>query len=292
MTQFPLWGLTLDDRGKSAQDRLRRANHLAGGRVMISKTLGQIAVPSLAIVAACVAVLLLGSPLARREIPTSAIAPPIARAQAEGLSVLATAEADAGTVGVALGVIPRMTDDSVPVFDVARIEPTGEAVIAGRASPGVIVELLRNGERYDQAVADQAGQFVIVPPRLPPGEYELTLRSSRPNGQRVISKQSVAVALNEVASNAGLVRSPAAANRDLPRMATAASLSDELTPAVGMPKNPTAVVNRGDSLWRISRITYGDGARYAVVYKANRELIRNPNRIYPGQIFVLPIKTP
>jgi len=75
-------------------------------------------------------------------------------------------------------------------------------------------------------------------------------------------------------------------------MATAASLSDELPPAVGMPKNPTTVVNRGDSLWRISRITYGDGARYAVVYKANRELIRNPNRIYPGQIFVLPIKTP
>jgi len=257
---------------------------------MISKSLGQIAVPSLAIVAACVAVLLLSSPLARRDIPTSAIAPPIARAQGERSTVLATA--DASTVGVALSAIPRMTDDSVPVFDVARIEPTGEAVIAGRASPGVIVELLRNSERYDQAVADQAGQFVIVPPRLPPGEYELTLRSSRPNGQLVISKQSVAVALNEVASNAGLLRSPAAVNRDLPRMATAASLADELLPAVGMPKNPTAVVNRGDSLWRISRITYGDGARYAIVYKANRELIRNPNRIYPGQIFVLPMKTP
>jgi nucleoid-associated protein YgaU len=28
--------------------------------------------------------------------------------------------------------------------------------------------------------------------------------------------------------------------------------------------------------------------RYAVIYKANREQIRNPNRIYPGQIFVLP----
>jgi len=38
----------------------------------------------------------------------------------------------------------------------------------------------------------------------------------------------------------------------------------------GLPKNPTAVVNRGDSLWRITRIIYGDGARYAVVYKANR----------------------
>ena len=34
----------------------------------------------------------------------------------------------------------------------------------------------------------------------------------------------------------------------------------------------------------------GAGVRYAVVYKANRDQIRNPNRIYPGQIFVLPMK--
>ena len=30
------------------------------------------------------------------------------------------------------------------------------------------------------------------------------------------------------------------------------------------------------------------GPRYAVIYSANRERIRNPNLIYPGQIFVLP----
>jgi len=41
-------------------------------------------------------------------------------------------------------------------------------------------------------------------------------------------------------------------------------------------------------LWRLSRTTYGEGTRYAVIYKANREQIRNPNLIYPGQIFVLP----
>jgi hypothetical protein len=29
---------------------------------------------------------------------------------------------------------------------------------------------------------------------------------------------------------------------------------------------------------------------YAVVYKANQDRIRNPNRIYPGQIFILPVK--
>ena len=52
----------------------------------------------------------------------------------------------------------------MPTFDVARIEPTGEAVIAGRAAPGATVELLRNGEVHDRAVADQSGQFVMVPP--------------------------------------------------------------------------------------------------------------------------------
>jgi nucleoid-associated protein YgaU len=53
----------------------------------------------------------------------------------------------------------------------------------------------------------------------------------------------------------------------------------------------TKIVSRGDSLWRISRITYGDGTRYAVVYQANREKIRDPNRIYPGQIIVIPSKS-
>jgi nucleoid-associated protein YgaU len=52
----------------------------------------------------------------------------------------------------------------------------------------------------------------------------------------------------------------------------------------------TRVVSPGDSLWRISRVTYGAGTRYVVVYRANRDRIRNPNLIHPGQIFVLPMK--
>jgi nucleoid-associated protein YgaU len=55
-------------------------------------------------------------------------------------------------------------------------------------------------------------------------------------------------------------------------------------------KTGTKVVSRGDSLWHISHVTYGDGTRYALVYRANRDQIRNPNRIYPGQILVLPMK--
>ena len=57
---------------------------------------------------------------------------------------------------------------------------------------------------------------------------------------------------------------------------------------VVVPKIATTTVSRGDSLWRLSRLRYGVGTRYAVIYKANREQIRNPNLIHPGQIFVLP----
>jgi nucleoid-associated protein YgaU len=59
---------------------------------------------------------------------------------------------------------------------------------------------------------------------------------------------------------------------------------------VVVPKITTTTVSRGDSLWRISRLAYGLGPRYAVIYKANREQIRNPDLIYPGQIFVLPTR--
>jgi len=77
-----------------------------------------------------------------------------------------------------------------------------------------------------------------------------------------------------------------------PLHATAATPpSDGSAPsAVVVPKTAITVVSRGDSLWRISRVTYGTGMRYAVVYRANRDQIQDPNRIYPGQIFVLPMK--
>jgi nucleoid-associated protein YgaU len=55
-----------------------------------------------------------------------------------------------------------------------------------------------------------------------------------------------------------------------------------------VPQITTATVSRGDNLWRISRRIYGEGTRYTVIYDANQAQIRNPDRIYPGQIFVLP----
>jgi nucleoid-associated protein YgaU len=276
-------------------------------------------VPSLALVATCAAALVLGITYARREPPVeirapiaaAAVSPAASDVRNSGSVAAVTGQSEANTVAAELAVSPSspVTDGSVPVFDIARIEQTGDAVIAGRAAPGAIVELLRNGEHHDRAVADPSGQFVMVPPRLPPGNYELTLRSKLPDGTLATSKQSVVVALDAVASSSGALQShaempfnvPATAGTNrlrqdvavsqLPHTTAAASLPDGgSSSAVVEPKISTTVVSRGDSLWRISRVTYGAGTRYAVVYKANRDRIQDPNRIYPGQIFILPTK--
>lgn len=47
-------------------------------------------------------------------------------------------------------------------------------------------------------------------------------------------------------------------------------------------------VQPGHSLWRISDEHYGAGERYVMIYRANRNQIRNPDLIYPGQVLVLP----
>ncbi len=292
---------------------------------MTATTMSRIIVPSLALVAACGAAIAFGVTQTWHEPPPETkvaaaalmVSPPASAARVESSPALATAQATANAVAAELTAppLPPATDESAPVFDVARIERSGDAVIAGRAAPGATVELLRNGERHDQAVADQSGQFVMVPPRLPAGDYELTLRSKLPNGTLTTSKHGVTVALNAEQPSPGPLQSYGEAPPNFPDKAAASRLpqsaavslpqSAALTrpppvaaataPAEGRassaaagPGMGTMVVSRGDSLWRISRLTYGIGTRYSVVYNANRDRILDPDRIYPGQVFVLP----
>src|SRR5674476_282498 len=149
----------LDDRNKSAQGQpagvLTGQRSGQGSRIMTATSIGRIVVPSLVLVAACGAALVFGITHLRREPPVEtraataapAVSPHASGARDEGSAALAMAQAEANAVAAAPAVSPRSpdTDESVPVFDIARIERTGDAVIAGRAAPGAIVELLRNG---------------------------------------------------------------------------------------------------------------------------------------------------
>ena len=307
--------------------------------IMSATSIGRRVLPLVALVAGCVAALVSDVAHVRREparetsAETAASTPsqPASGTRDESSPALAAAEAHAAAVAAepAGSLGSPVTDQSVPAFDIARIERTGEAVIAGRAVPGATVDLLRNGEPLGGAVADPSGQFVMILPRLPPGNYELTLSARSPDGTLATSKQGMLVALDEVGSSSGAAPSRADAPSNVADTATTKGLSRDIRSAQarllsqpplqaakretkisqpphelaavsrsdgasaspgGAPMTSTRVVSRGDSLWRISRVTYGVGQRYVAVYRANRDQIRNPNLIYPGQIIVLPMK--
>jgi len=387
---------------------------------MTVTSISRIVVPLLAVVAIAGGVF--AFQYVRREAPVDAriataapqIPKPAPEAQERNAASLARAKSETGAVIDALigsPPPPSKSSDDVPTFDVASIEPTGEAVIAGRAAPGATVELLRDGVVHDRAVADKSGQFVMVPPKLPPGTYDLTLRSKQANGMEATSSQRVtaalepkstdrpvvalvtpdkptvvlsqpgatkpaagtvvvetveiepggkfhvsgqarpgaalrlylndsfvtsvttaadgrfAVTINEgvapgsyrvrldEATSSGSVRARAEVPFNVPDKIVTASVpaqaaepkhtdpvklaatgatvlphSGSPPSTVVVPKITTTTVSRGDSLWRLSQHSYGAGTRYAIIYKANRGQIRNPNLIYPGQVFVLPAK--
>jgi nucleoid-associated protein YgaU len=347
---------------------------------------------------------------------------------------------------------------TLPQFDTVRVEPSGDAVVAGHGQSNAQVALLANGSPIAEADSDGAGNFVIIPTPFAPGNYELTLRSRRPGklprvsvqvvtvsvpakGQKNLvvavaepgkptkvladtaplpappatgasaspaatadEKPSVAFKTAEVerdgfyatgtatpagehlrvylnnthladlaaaaddhwsltvkrglapghyklradALDAALAKvvaraevafdvpllvaatgakptppAPAAAEADTPP-APAATASESATPSASASATPpqaalanppppargasseepaasstandavvpnvnTATVVHGDSLWRISRKIFGHGIRYTLIYEANASQIRNPNLIYPGQVFVVPL---
>ena len=61
------------------------------------------------------------------------------------------------------------------------------------------------------------------------------------------------------------------------------------TPGEDLGKGASGVVVApGNSLWRIARRLYGRGVAFTVIYEANRERIKDPDLIYPGQVFSVP----
>ena len=182
---------------------------------MTATSMSRMAVPYVVLAAACGVALVFAIQYSHRAPPVDAKAASAAQAastpasgpQSQGPAALAAAQAQANAVvgGLTGSPVPPDSGDGVPAFDVARIEPSGEAVIAGRTTPGATVELLRNGELHDRAVADQSGQFVMVPPKLPAGTYDLTLRSREPDGKQTTSRQSVAVVIEPKATDRPVV---------------------------------------------------------------------------------------
>ncbi len=47
-------------------------------------------------------------------------------------------------------------------------------------------------------------------------------------------------------------------------------------------------IQKGDTLWKVATEFYGNGAKYTAIFDANREVIKDPDLIYPGQKIRIP----
>jgi hypothetical protein len=67
------------------------------------------------------------------------------------------------------------------------------------------------------------------------------------------------------------------------------SIIETEPPRIETPERPTKyVVKKGDTLWKIAGKVYGNPLKWPRIYRANKDKIKNPNRIYPNQVLVIP----
>ncbi len=90
---------------------------------------------------------------------------------------------------------PLSKGSTPPTFDVVRVNPQGDTVIAGRAQPGSTVAILDGGKMIGEAIADARGEWVFVPDKsLPPGNRQLSLEMHpKGEGQQAVPSESIVV---------------------------------------------------------------------------------------------------
>lgn len=97
-----------------------------------------------------------------------------------------------------------------------------------------------------------------------------------------------------VATPAPTVAATPAPAEEAPAKVAAATPGADV-PEIVAPKlehaDGAVIIRRNDTLWRISRRVYGHGVRYSTIYLANQDQIRDPDRIWPGQVFKVPEKS-
>ncbi|MFN3938525.1 MAG: LysM peptidoglycan-binding domain-containing protein [Gemmobacter sp.] len=181
--------------------------------------------------------------------PVPGAAPPAVLVGAQGVRVLQS--------GVSPTAPPLARIDAIAYTD------TGAVEVSGRAGAGAEVRLYLDNRLTLSTSADASGHWRAELPSVEPGLYRLRADQLDATG-RVTGR----------AETPFLRESPAA-------LAAARPAEDAAGARV-------VTVQPGFTLWGIARRTYGRGILYVQVFDANRDQIRNPDLIYPGQVFSLP----
>ncbi len=143
-------------------------------------------------------------------------------------------------------------------IDTIDYDARGKVTVGDKADKNAQLHLYSDNKLVGTTAANSRGQWFVSPKdRLPPGLYSL-------RADHVGEKDKVITRVET-------------------RFARSAPLKE--VPAKGV-----VLVKTGNSLWRIAREAYGAGTQYTVIYEANRDQIRDPDLIYPGQVFFVPVQ--
>ncbi|MBE9605202.1 LysM peptidoglycan-binding domain-containing protein [Acetobacteraceae bacterium H6797] len=141
-------------------------------------------------------------------------------------------------------------------LDVIDYDDKGAMRFLGTAPAGATVRSYVDDQHTGDVTSGADGRWMLSPSPVPePGRHRLRLDQIGEGG-RVVARLELPFQRDTL---------PAAAAR-----------ADRV------------VIQPGNNLWRIARETYGRGIRYTVIFAANRDQIRDPALIFPGQIFTLP----
>lgn len=146
------------------------------------------------------------------------------------------------------------------VLETVDYDDEGNVIISGRADAGATVRVYVGGKLVGETTADETGHWELSPDSdIAPGQYALRVDQLDGQGQ-VVGRVEVPFERGE-------------------KEAVLAAL-----------KEGKVVIQPGNNLWNIARSIYGSGFSYTVIYEANKDQIRDPNLIYPGQVFETPAK--
>ena len=146
------------------------------------------------------------------------------------------------------------------VLETIDYDEKGNVIISGRADPGATVRIYVGGDPVGETRADAEGRWELTPStEIAPGQYALRVDHVDEEG-RVVGRIEVPFERGE------------------PQAVLAALREGKV------------VIQPGNNLWNIARRLYGSGFSYTVIYEANKDQIRDPNLIYPGQIFETPAR--
>ncbi|MEL0438733.1 LysM peptidoglycan-binding domain-containing protein [Phycobacter sp. K97] len=199
------------------------------------------------------------------ETPASAETAPAPRPETTAVAVLR-----AGADGVELVQPAAPVLNGKVALDTISYSDSGAVLLAGRGRPEAVVRAYVNNQIKAELPVAEDGRWGGALGEVEPGIYTLRLDEVDP------------------ASGAVLSRLETPFKREAPEVLQPPVQEPGVAPSQPVPLVRAVTVQKGDTLWAISQERYGSGFLYVRVFEANQDAIRDPDLIYPGQVFNLP----